>query len=520
MFDTGGMDVKIDKTKSKRIARNSIILFVRMLVITLVNLYAVRLLLAGLGDVEYGVYNVVAGLVTVLGSLNTVLSLSIQRYYSVALGEGNHKKMSEIFSSAININLIFIFVIILFGETLGLWFVYNYLVLPAERLSAAVGCFHFSLVSFLCTFIQVPFLAAIIAKEDMSIFAWVSTIECAVRLLVAVLIPFAGVDGLVFYSGGLALTSLLILFSYVMICHSRYAECRYVAVRRGGLYKELLSFSGWTMYGSLSNVGLIQGNTLLLNVFFGPLVNVAFAVALQINNAFTVLCNTIILAFRPPMVKSYSEGNYNYVDRLFYVGNKFILYILMCVAIPMIVEMETILKVWLGYVSADVVLFSRLVIIYVICMAMNNPITAIIQAIGKVKDYHLRVDSITLLCLPLTWFLFKWGLPAYSVFYSMIGLCILAHMERLICLRKYYAPFSIRIYFKDIVLPFVPIVLCASLFAGFVHRQVDEGWLGTLLVFLCTVPFCLGMVALLGINKQERAFIQTFVKSFIKPMSW
>ncbi len=505
----------------KAIARNSVILFVRMAVITLINLYSVRLVLTGLGDMDYGIYSAVAGLVTMLGSLNTVLSLAVQRYYSVALGKDDFHGMSEVFSASVNINLVFVVVIVLLSETLGLWFVCHHLVLPAGRLTAAVGCFHYSLVSFLCTFVQVPFLAAVIAKENMGVFAWISVAECMARLLVAVLIPFSGVDGLLFYSGGLALTSVVVVMGYVVVCCSRYRECRYVPVRRPRLYKDLLSFSGWTMYGALANVGLIQGNTLLLNLFFGPLLNTAFGVALQINNAFTVLCNTIILAFRPAMVKSYTEGNFEYVSRLFNVGNKFILYILVCIAIPMIAEMKTILYVWLGEVSEDVVLFARFIIIYVICMAMNNPVTAIIQAAGKVKAYHSRVDSIMLLCLPITFFLFKYGMPAYSVFFSMIGLCIVAHVERLFCLRRYYAAFSMYAYFRDIMLPAFPIVLCTVLFACGVHKWMGEaGFWGALLVFLFTVPFCLGMVSLFGVSRQERSFILSFVKSFVRRVSW
>ena len=492
-----------------------------MMVIALINLYAVRFVLEGLGDVDYGIYNVVAGVVTVLASLNTVLSLAVQRYYSVVLGNGDKRGMSEVFSAAVNINLCFVAGIILLAETLGLWFVCNHMVLPAGRTAAAVGCFHFSLVSFLSTFVQVPFLAAVIAKEDMGIFAWTSMAECAARLLVALCIPAVSVDGLLFYSGGLALVSVLVVLSYGLVCRIRYEECRYVPVRKPHLYKGLLSFSGWTMYGSLANVGLIQGNTILLNLFFGPLLNTAFAIALQINNAFMALCNTIIVAFRPAMVKSYAKGDWAYVDKLFYAGNKFVLYLLMSIAIPMIVEMDIILHVWLGTVSDETLIFARFIIVYVVCMAMNNPITAVIQAIGKVKAYHVRVDSITLLSLPLTWCLFASGLPPYSVFYSMIGLCVLAHVERLFCLRRCYGPFSIRVYLKGLVLPSIPILLCASAFVFWLHSQVPGNLYGTVLVFLCAVSFCLVLVFLFGLDRREKETVRALVKSFIrKKKSW
>lgn len=505
--------------RSKIIAKNSIILFVRMSIITLINLYSVRLVLAGLGNVDYGIYNVLAGIVTIFSSFNTVLSLSVQRFYSVALGRNDLKEMCEVFSASININLMFVLGIGVLSEIFGLWFIYNKMVLPADRLYAAVECFHFSLFSFICTFIQVPFLAAIIAKENMGVFALISTIECFLKLSVAALIPVVGGDGLFFYSCGLAFTSILIVISYVIICRFRYSECRYIKVKKRRLYKDLLSFSGWTVYGSMANIGLIQGNTILLNMFFGPLTNMAFAIALQINNAFSALSNTIMMAFRPAIVKSYTAGNYNYVNKLFNVGNKLMLYLLMCIAIPMIVEMETILHIWLGKVTTDVVLFARLIILYVICLTMNNPITAIIQAIGKVKAYHIRVDTITLLCLPLSWCLFKFNLPSYSVFFSMIGLCVIAHIERLVCLHKYYRIFSIRNYFIKLLLPAISVALLTLFFVCMIHPYIESGILGILVIFASSVLFCIVTTILIGTNKHEKTYIAKYIKSSIRSVS-
>lgn len=506
--------------RSRIIAKNSIVLFVRMFIITMINLYSVRLVLAGLGNIDYGIYNVLAGLVTIFSSLNTVLSLSVQRFYSVALGRNNPKEMSEVFSASININLMFVLGIVVLSEIFGLWFIYNKMVLPADRLYAAVECFHFSLFSFICTFIQVPFLAAIISKENMGIFALVSTIECILKLSVAAFIPVVNIDGLLFYSCGLAFTSIFIVVSYVVICRFRYSECRYMKVNKRSLYKDLLSFSGWTVYGSMANVGLIQGNTILLNMFFGPLINMAFAIALQINNAFSALSNTIMMAFRPAIVKSYTAGNYDYVNKLFNVGNKLMLYLLMCIAIPMIVEMEAILHIWLGKVTSDVVLFARLAILYVICLAMNNPITAIIQAIGKVRAYHIRVDTITLLCLPLSWCLFKCNFPAYSVFFSMIGLCVIAHIERLICLHKYYETFSIRDYFIKLLLPAIPIALFTFFFVYMINVYIENGILEILVVFASSVFFCMAITVLIGTNKHEKTYITKYIKSSIRSLSW
>ena len=425
--------------KSQRIAANTLTLFVRMFVIMLVNLYAVRLVLRGLGEMDYGIFNSIAGVVTMSACIASTLSVAIQRFYSFALGRHDYRELREMFSISVNVVLLFCILIFVVFEKLGLWFVSTQLVIPPERLEAALWIYQFSLAVLLLSILQIPFLAAIFAHEQMGTYAVVSTVECLLKLGAAWLISQATIDGLVFYSSGLLVTAVIVFFMYVMVARRRYAECHYQKVNDRSKYRQLFSFSGWTLFGSLSNIGLIQGSIILLNIFFGPVIVASFAIAQQINNAFNALTNSMVLSFRPPMIKAYAEQQTDYLNLLFVACNKFVVYFLAATALPIICEMDTILHFWLGQVSESTVLFARLIVVYIFVAALHTPITIVMQAIGRIKEYHLFVESVCLLSVPLTWLLFHMGFASYSVFFSMISLCLLAQVVRVFCVRRYYA---------------------------------------------------------------------------------
>ena len=502
--------------KSKRIASNTAYLFVRMFVLMLINLYAVRVVFKGLGEEDYGLFNTVAGLVMISSFLNGVLAISIQRFYSYSIGEGNVARLRDIFSSSLNIIAVLCAVILVVLETVGLWFVYAHLTIPAERLTATVWAYQFSIFTFIFTMLQIPFTSAIFAHEDIGTYSVISTVDCLFRLVAALLIVVSPVDKLIFYCFGLFVASCIILLCYVSFCRRHYTECKYQNTKDKSLYKSLLSFSSWTLFGSLSSTFMQQGNIVLLNIFFGPLINAAFGIAMQICNAFNALCNSIIIPLRPPMTKAYAEKNYSYLDKLFSVGNKIILYVLVAVAIPLLLEMDTILSWWLHDINDNTVLFSRLIIIYVICLAMNAPITTIMQAAGKVREYHLPVESVTIMCLPVTWLLFYIGCPASYVCYAMIGVCVAAHVVRLVCLKKHYQLFSCKNYMFGLILPGVVITLASSFLLYQLHVAVDHRFVRFLIVSLLSPLAILLSVYLIGITKEEKTIVKSLVHSIIE----
>lgn len=351
---------------SKRIAANTLVLFARMLIITIVNLYTVRWVLKGLGTEDYGIYNAVAGVVTTGTCISSVLAMATQRFYSYAMGIGEKEKLTKIFSASVNLVVVFSIITILILELVGNWFVSTQMTIPVDRLSAASWVFQFSIFSFVFTLLQIPYIGAIFSNEDMGVYALISSVDCFIKLVIAALICMFGFDHLVLYSGAMMMESGIVMVVYMLIASRKYIECRYTKGIDKGLYRELISFSGWTFYGALSGMGMTQGSIILLNIFFGPLVNAAFCIGNQLYNAINTLSNSIVVAFRPTIIKSYSCQDMPYMQQLYFSANKAILYMLCLVAMPLMLETENVLQFWLGYSTpesysfADSILYIRL----------------------------------------------------------------------------------------------------------------------------------------------------------------
>lgn len=493
---------------TKRIAKNTTLLYLRMLVVMIINLYAVRLVLKALGIEDYGIYNVVAGVITMLYSISSVFSTATQRFYSVSVGEDSIGRLRSVFSSSLYIYILLSIVVLIVGETVGLWFVNTKLVIPDNRLVASNWIYQLSIFSFITSIIQVPFTAAVFAHEDMGIFSIVSTIETVLKLASVFLIYWLPIDKLIVYGSSLFVISFSVLITYIIIAKKLYAECRYIKPNDKLLFKELLSFSGWSLFGSVAGIGMSQVNTILVNLFFGPIVNTARAISLQINIALTSFVGSFILAVRTPMMKSYAEESFLYLNRVFYVSNKFIYYCLLIFCLPLFLDMEFVLFQWLNTKDAQTVLFSRLIVIYTLIMTLSNPIAIIIQATGHVKQYNIAVESFTLLCVPATYLLFLFNYPAYTTYIAMIIAAVLAHIVRLVYLKKYFKSFSYFEYFKSFIFPAFIVTLLTTALAIFLRNSFSDSWFRFTsiigLSFVCIA--CLSYF--IGISKSEKEIIQ------------
>ena len=498
--------------KSKRIVSNTLLLFIRMFVLTLVNLYSLRIVISGLGDADYGLYVTVSSIVATMVCINGVLTLSIQRFLSFSLGKNDKQELNDVFSASISVTFILSLLTVFFFETIGYWFLCSQMVIPVERLAVAKIVYHFSIFTFVLSMIQIPFNAAIIAHEEMGLFALISSIECFLKLFVAVLIGTFYFDKLEFYGIGLFVVGVMVFIMYLVTAGLRYSECHYRKIVDKSLYRRILFFSGWTFYGSLSHMGMIQGSTLLLNMFFGILVNKSFGVALQVNNAFTQLGNSMIMALRPAMIKAYADGQHKYLHKLFNFGNKFILYVLLIVSIPLISEMDFILKLWLKSNSHETVIFCQLMIVYVDCLALQGPITTIIQAIGKIKEYHLPVETITLMCVPVSYFFFSIGAPSYVIFYVIIGICILAQVVRIWCLKRFYPFFSVKDYVCSFLCPSL-FIICVAVISEIAIRCCNLNDSMRLFANCFLLPLAIIiLVSLVGMNRSEKIFLLSMIR--------
>lgn len=507
---------------SHQIASNALVLFARMLILTLVGLYTVRWVLRGLGAEDYGIYHAVAGLVTASACVSSVLSMATQRFYSYAMGQGKHEQLKEIFSASINIVLAAALAIVVLLELVGPWLIETQLTIPAHRLSSALLIFQFSTLSFVCSLLQIPFMGAMFSSEDMSLYALLSTFDCFAKWLIAYLLGSCvemqvegsvgiPVDRLVFFGCSMMLESLLMLILYAALSIKKYPMCRYVRIRQKGIYRQLAAFSGWTLLSTASAVGMTQGSVVLLNVFFGPLLNAAFNIANQIYNALIALGNSVVLAMRPAMTKAFGKGDTAYLDTLFYANSKALLYMMSMVVVPFLLEADSILRWWLGEVTPQMLLFARLYAVFTLCMCMHNPITTIIQASGEIRKYTIYVDCITIFCLPISWLCFRRGLPAYSIFCVMISLCLIAHVMRLYYLKLTFPRFSYLRYAKTLVLPGCIIILLSAVTAAGIHSLMRQGILRVIITGAVSTTILLSLVSLIGLTRKERQAVMEVV---------
>ncbi len=501
-------------SKSKKIADNTILLYVRMVLLMIINLYTVRLTLRALGSEDYGIYNVVAGFIALFNCVNTVLATATQRFLNSATGENFEQKLKQIFSTSLNIYIVISLFVLLIAETFGIWFLNNHLGIPTERLGTSFWVFQCSLLVFLMMMLQSPYVATIISRENMKLYSILTTLDYCLKLICCIILFLIDYDRLLAYSVLMLFAQFCLFFAYIHYGR-KYKECHYLLVKDRTLYRQLLSFSGWTLFASIAGIGLNQVITILINIFFGPIASAARAISMQINSALASFSNSFIMAVRPQMVHSYAINDYSYLNKVFSLSNKFIYYLMMMFCLPAIIEMPVILKIWLGEAESLTIIYSRYIVVYAIILALNNPISIIIQAIGKVKEYHLAVESITLICPILVFLLFKLGFASYYSYIAMVVCIIISHIIRVICINKFYKGFLLKEYLLDFSLKALVITLTTTLVVFVLHvilGVLPVVRLLLLLIVSCTLVLLLAFFY--GLNNEERGFCRVFIKKW------
>lgn len=432
------MKLNISNPNEKRVAKNTLLLFLRMVLLMVISLVAVRYVRSGLGIEDYGILNAATGLVQIVICLKSILATSTQRFISMALGKEDANAARDSFSVSVRLSRELSFLIFLGMETIGLWFVCTQMNCPPSRYTAMLIVYQLAVVNFILTMLQVPYLAVVLAYERMNVFALVTVAEGLINLAAAFLTFVVPCDRMVFYAVMLIVSNLLGYVYYRVYVYRRINDIYHQQVKDKKLYRQVLSFSGWTIYGSIAAALMFQGNMLSLNVFVGPVANAAFAVALQLHNAISSVGNNVIMAVRPQMVMNYSQGDYRHLNRLFLLSTLALLGLLGTMIIPLEIWMPEILTTWLGEVDSMTISFSRLMIIVAALLMVGMPITIIMHAVGCVKQYHLIVETITILCLPAGCLCLSLGYAPESVCWSIVGFIALAHVARMFCLWKYY----------------------------------------------------------------------------------
>ena len=491
---------------NKRIAKNALMLYIRMFFTMGVSLFTSRVILHTLGIEDYGIYNVVGGFVTVFSFLNGGMIASTQRYLNFEIGRGDEQQLSKVFSTSLQIHSVIALAIILVSETVGLWFLYEKLVIPSERMNAAFWVFQSSVVASVVNVMSVPYNAVIVAHEKMSAFACISILDVSLKLLVVYLLYVSPWDRLIVYAILLLLVQLLIRWIYVRYCSKHFQESHYHHEINKPLLKEMSSFAGWGLFGGFANVLYSQGLNILLNLFFGPVVNAARGIAVQVQSAMCGFVGNFQIALNPQITKNFASGNLSQMHSLIFRSARFSFFLLYLLTLPIIIEAEFILTLWLKTPPSNAVIFTQWMLGISLLYTISNPCIIASQATGKIKVYQIVVSSVLLLIVPISYLALFLGAPAYSVF--IVHFCVecLAQFMRMYILRNMInLPF--KGYLKNIYFPIISVAVLSALLPLYLQSLISDDFVRFIVVGLASVSSVIFFVFVFGLTKRERLFI-------------
>ena len=394
---------------NRRIAKNTLVLYVRMIFMTLLGLFTSRIVLQTLGVSDYGVLSAVGGVISMMGILTKSLSKSISRHLTFELGKGDKEKLKDVFSTSVNVQLAIAIVILLVGSTLGMWFLNNKMNIPDGRMDAANWVMWSTIIGFMISLINVPYSAAIVSHERMSVYAYMTIFEALLSLLVVSVLYFSPVDKLKLYAVLTICSAFIVRFIYMVYCRRKFEECRYRFVFNIPMLKELTGFAGWNFFGEGAWIFNTQGIDLLINIYFGVTLNAARGIAGQVNALSTKFVTNFMTALGPQITKTYAAGNLPQMHQLVCRGAKFSFFLTILFAIPFGFEAEKLLTLWLGIVPEYTVIFVRLTFISAITTVLGNTLVTAQYATGKIRKYQIVMTVCGFWVFPLTWIAFKLG---------------------------------------------------------------------------------------------------------------
>ncbi len=505
--------MSFESANNKRIAKNTLLLYFRMLFLMAVSLYTSRVVLNALGVQDFGIYNVVGGVVAMFGFLNGAMASGTQRFLNYELGRGNAGQLQKVFVTALTIHALISVIIVFFAETVGLWFLYNKMTIPDSRMNVAFWVYQFSISSTVVLMMSVPYNAAIIAHERMSAFASVSILEVVLKLLIVFLLHIGNFDRLLLYAFLMFVVQVIIRLVYSSYCNQHFSETKFRIMWDTSLLRSMLSFSMWNLIGNLSNVAATQGLNILLNMFFSPAVNAARGVSVQVQNAVMQFATNFQTALNPQITKSYATGDYTYMHSLIYRSSKFTFFLLFMLSLPILLETDLILDVWLTTVPEYTTPFLRLMLCASVVNAVANPMVASASATGKIKVYQSVVGGLLLAILPISYLVLRMGGKPVSVFVVNLIVYIVAFLARLFIVRQ-MIHLSIRVYMNKVLVRCMYVCVLSLIIPLFLKHIMVTGILSLVVVSVACVV-CVAIVSYyIGITVSERAFIKKGLYSF------
>ncbi len=493
---------------NKRIAKNTLLLYVRMLFSMLVSLYTSRVVLNTLGIEDYGIYNVVGGFVAMFSLVSSSLSASVSRFLTFELGKGDIERLKKVFSTSVLIHIALMGVIFLLMETVGVWFLNNKMTIPAERMYAANWVFQASILSFLLGLFSVPYNASIVSHERMNVYAYIGILDVLLRLVIVLFIAYSPLafDRLIVYALLLVAVSVTIQSIYIGYCRKNFEESRISLTFDRQSWREIGAFAGWNFIGCTAGLLKDQGVNILLNLFVGPVVNAARGIANSVIGAISGFSGNFMAALNPQITKTYASDESHYTNSLVERGSRFSFYILLMLALPIFLEADYILALWLKQYPEHTVNFVRLVLLLSLNDILSNTLITLQLATGNIRIYQIAVGGMLLMNFPLSYICLKMGLPPESVYIVALFVSVSCLLLRLLFLSK-MANLSMTHYLKNVCINVLIVSIFSAIIPVLLYLNLPDGWLRLLIVIITSLICSAGSIYFIGCSVSERHFI-------------
>lgn len=505
---------------NSKIMKNTLMLYTRQILIVFVNLYTVRVVLNVLGVEDYGVYYVVAGIVAFFSFLQGTMASATQRFFSFALGAKEENKLEQTFSMNL---LVYIFIALLafiLLQTVGLWFVNEHLNIPPDRVEAAKWVYQVSIFTFIATIIATPFMAIIIAHEDMHYYAYISIVEVIIKLLIVLILPFIAFDKLIVYAVLMFISTSLITSIYFTLSFRKYKECQIKTFYwNRDLMREIFSFTSWTLFGQFSTVIRNHAITILLNQRFDPVTVAARVIAVNVASQVNMFAENFNLSMYPPIVKQYASKKYDEMFALIFSGSKATFFLMWIFFLPLFLEMDNILQLWLDIPPRNASLFTRLALIEVLITSISLPLVTAARAPGKMKRYELTLGIINILIFPFSWLLLEYGYGAFIVFVVAIIANMLMFVARLVILKS-LIDLPILKYLKNVLTPIISVVILSLVLPVIVYSSFEQSLMMSLTVVFISILSASIVMYFIGLNKLEREKVKMYLSNYLNRRSF
>ena len=503
---------------NKRIAKNTLFLYLRMFVMMLTALFTSRIVLDVLGASDYGLNNIIGGVVVLFSFLNSALLSATQRFLNFHLGRQDYKQTNVVFCMSMNTYILLSIVVVVLGETIGLWFVNTQLNIPSERMYAAQWVYQFTLIQFVINLLRVPYNASIIAYERMNFYAYISLVEVIAKLLVVYLLYITTFDKLIFYSFLYTIVPLIVAFIYRTYCNRNFDTTKYKRIWDKVAFKEMFSFSGWSLFGSLANLAAQQGLNILINIFYGVTVNAAAGIANQVSTNVYGFISNFQTAFQPQIVKTYAAKEIERFQKLIFQTSKFSYFMVLVLVLPILFTIDGILEIWLKEVPEYTAIFCRLILVFLSIEAITAPLWMSVQATGKIRSYQILMACLIFMNFPMAYLVLKLGFPVYTVWIVRIIINLITMVARCIYMKQ-RLQFPISQYIRNVIIPILIVTIASLPVPLILYNQIDNFWLNMFVVGFATFFVAILAVYFMGMNTHEKELVRNMLLKKIPVLS-